>query len=251
MEITVVEASGAREKVAVGQQATLGELRRRILSLSLRSCTLARSAPAKTLQICFDGGVLGPDRDATSLVALGVTGAPVVVVILASAAAASGQAPPQGPALGSSSSPSSLGQPTRSAEEGGGEPPPPPPTAAAPAASLDPPEDALCRICFGGEGENGLGRLIAPCLCSGSMKYVHVPCLNDWRTASANASSLYECEQCRYKYNIARTEYAAWLEDERRPRPLHRSFPSSHRCPSPSLPPLSSPSLFSLSLSLS
>ena len=47
------------------------------------------------------------------------------------------------------------------------------------------------------------------------MKYVHVPCLNDWRTASANASSLYECEQCRYKYNIARTEYAAWLEDER------------------------------------
>ncbi|EOD14353.1 hypothetical protein EMIHUDRAFT_451789 [Emiliania huxleyi CCMP1516] len=206
MEITVVEASGAREKVAVGQQATLGELRRRILSLSLRSCTLARSAPAKTLHICFDGGVLGPDRDATSLVALGVTGAPVVVVILASAAAASGQAPPQGPALGSSSSPSSLGQPTRSAEEGGGEPPPPPPTAAAPAASLDPPEDALCRICFGGEGENGLGRLIAPCLCSGSMKYVHVPCLNDWRTASANASSLYECEQCRYKYNIARTE---------------------------------------------
>ncbi|EOD25897.1 hypothetical protein EMIHUDRAFT_254556 [Emiliania huxleyi CCMP1516] len=100
MEITVVEASGAREKVAVGQQATLGELRRRILSLSLRSCTLARSAPAKTLHICFDGGVLGPDRDATSLVALGVTGAPVVVVILASAAAASGQAPPQGPALG-------------------------------------------------------------------------------------------------------------------------------------------------------
>ena len=87
-------------------------------------------------------------------------------------------------------------------------------------------------------------------LSLGSMKYVHVPCLNEWRTASANASSLYECEQCRYKYNIARTEYAAWLEDERRPRPLHRSFPSSHRCPSPSLPPLSSPSLFSLSLSL-
>ncbi|KAI8608035.1 hypothetical protein BC830DRAFT_1086506, partial [Chytriomyces sp. MP71] len=49
-------------------------------------------------------------------------------------------------------------------------------------------EPRMCRICFGGEGgdvegtpEEDLGRLISPCKCKGSMKYVHLNCINEWR----------------------------------------------------------------------
>ncbi|KAG0001340.1 hypothetical protein BGZ80_006753 [Entomortierella chlamydospora] len=46
------------------------------------------------------------------------------------------------------------------------------------AAVSDPPVDERqCRICLGGaDEEDTLGRLISPCLCKGSMKYVHVEC---------------------------------------------------------------------------
>jgi hypothetical protein len=59
------------------------------------------------------------------------------------------------------------------------------------------PEDALCRICFSAAHEHGLGELFSPCLCSGSMRFVHVACINDWRVQSANQSSFYQCDQCR------------------------------------------------------
>jgi len=37
----------------------------------------------------------------------------------------------------------------------------------------------VCRICFGGVNEIlESGKLISPCKCKGSMKYVHVNCLN-------------------------------------------------------------------------
>ncbi|KAI8840575.1 hypothetical protein BC829DRAFT_420770 [Chytridium lagenaria] len=42
-----------------------------------------------------------------------------------------------------------------------------------------------CRICFGGpEDLATLGRLIVPCGCRGSMKYVHEGCLVAWRRGS-------------------------------------------------------------------
>ncbi|KAF9573275.1 hypothetical protein EC968_008814 [Mortierella alpina] len=52
------------------------------------------------------------------------------------------------------------------------------PTAANAAPVHDPPMDERqCRICLGGaDEEDTLGRLISPCLCKGSMKYVHVEC---------------------------------------------------------------------------
>ena len=59
---------------------------------------------------------------------------------------------------------------------------------------------AMCRICFGGkEDENELGRLISPCLCKGSMRYVHQYCLHQWRNTSSNKKSFYQCDQCKYK----------------------------------------------------
>jgi len=39
-------------------------------------------------------------------------------------------------------------------------------------------EEPLCRICMGDASE---GKLFSPCLCKGSMRYVHVECLQRWR----------------------------------------------------------------------
>ncbi|WWC63778.1 uncharacterized protein I303_106383 [Kwoniella dejecticola CBS 10117] len=58
--------------------------------------------------------------------------------------------------------------------------------------------DKSCRICFAGpEEEMILGRMISPCLCAGSMRYVHVKCLNAWRGTGTNA--------CHYRYQLRRT----------------------------------------------
>ncbi|KAI0082269.1 zf-C3HC4-domain-containing protein [Panus rudis PR-1116 ss-1] len=68
-----------------------------------------------------------------------------------------------------------------------------------------PPEEKQCRICLDGEDPT-LGRLIRPCLCRGSISYVHVKCLQKWRTTSASQSAFYRCPQCGYNYRFARTQ---------------------------------------------
>ena len=70
-----------------------------------------------------------------------------------------------------------------------------------------PPEDApTCRICMGDASE---GRLFSPCKCKGSMKYVHVHCLQRWRAEGAHARAFFECGQCKYRYNLRRVEVAS------------------------------------------
>ncbi|VDB86482.1 unnamed protein product [Peniophora sp. CBMAI 1063] len=60
-----------------------------------------------------------------------------------------------------------------------------------------------CRICLDGPDPE-LGRLIRPCLCRGSISYVHVKCLNRWRESSNTA--FFSCPQCHYRYNFRRTK---------------------------------------------
>ena len=72
--------------------------------------------------------------------------------------------------------------------------------------------ERLCRVCFCGEEA---GRLIAPCRCRGSVRYVHAQCLNEWRVASANPRSFERCETCGFAYRTQRTALAEWLQDER------------------------------------
>jgi len=62
-----------------------------------------------------------------------------------------------------------------------------------------------CRICFDGPDPD-LGRLIRPCLCSGTVSHVHLACLQRWRNTSANASAFFVCPQCHYHYRFARTK---------------------------------------------
>lgn len=51
-----------------------------------------------------------------------------------------------------------------------------------------------------------LGRLMSPCLCKGSQKYVHEGCLEAWRHASATHSqrNLWKCPTCGFQYRMGR-----------------------------------------------
>lgn len=54
-----------------------------------------------------------------------------------------------------------------------------------------------CRICF----QNGVERdFIKPCLCTGTMAYVHQECLALWRQSSTQA--FFRCEQCHSEYKF-------------------------------------------------
>lgn len=75
--------------------------------------------------------------------------------------------------------------------------------------------EKLCRICFGGvDEESELGRLFSPCKCKGSMRHVHVGCLNQWRRQAAKQESFYRCDQCHYKYSFRRTWWAGLVMNE-------------------------------------
>eukprot|EP00435_Cladocopium_sp_Y103_P047280 s172_g13.t2 len=99
-----------------------------------------------------------------------------------------------------------------------GEAAPAGPTASA--APADVSAERCCRICFDSseskEGANGssepggeTGKLFSPCQCTGSMRFVHVSCLNDWRSASCNDRSYYRCDACHYEYRLQRL----WVAD--------------------------------------
>lgn len=54
-----------------------------------------------------------------------------------------------------------------------------------------------CRICLENDNEY---KLISPCRCSGSMKYVHHKCLCSWMEETTNNDSRIKCEICNYEY---------------------------------------------------
>ena len=55
----------------------------------------------------------------------------------------------------------------------------------------DKPNEKICRICY----END-SKLIYPCKCSGSIKWIHESCLKKWiETSNKNI-----CPQCKYEY---------------------------------------------------
>lgn len=57
-----------------------------------------------------------------------------------------------------------------------------------------------CRICL--EDENDINKLIAPCRCSGSSKYVHLDCLQTWRRTSRGGIGENKCMECHTEYLI-------------------------------------------------
>jgi len=68
--------------------------------------------------------------------------------------------------------------------------------------------EPTCRICLGDEFD---GRMISPCLCKGSMRFVHIECLTQWRTTSRNKESFFACDSCQYRYSFRRPGWASML----------------------------------------
>lgn len=70
-----------------------------------------------------------------------------------------------------------------------------------------------CRICFMSSDDDddvqvgsGGNPFIHPCLCKGSMAYVHLDCLQRWR--QERSKNAYTCEVCHYHYDLRRPFWA-------------------------------------------
>ena len=100
--------------------------------------------------------------------------------------------------------------------------------------NADDDEPPTCRICLEegwvpgrdpppsptSDGEV-LGRLISPCLCNGSIRYVHARCLNMWRRSGSGSSDSYRrCSQCKYEYGVRRTHLSSFLMGDSAPPAL-------------------------------
>ena len=73
---------------------------------------------------------------------------------------------------------------------------------------------AFCRICLEVESEE---RLVAPCECKGSQKFVHKDCLKKWVQFRAKQP---ECEVCKYVYHV-RLSYTTVFRPCSSPRETH------------------------------
>ncbi|QSZ33095.1 hypothetical protein DSL72_002680 [Monilinia vaccinii-corymbosi] len=58
-----------------------------------------------------------------------------------------------------------------------------------------------------------LGRLMRPCKCKGSQRYVHEGCLAAWRHADPlyGARNYYECPTCKFRYHLQRMKWGHWI----------------------------------------
>lgn len=60
-----------------------------------------------------------------------------------------------------------------------------------------------------------LGRILSPCKCSGSQKYVHEGCLTSWRLANPTETRNYwQCPTCKYTYRLSRLRWANMLSSK-------------------------------------
>jgi len=57
-----------------------------------------------------------------------------------------------------------------------------------------------CRICF--EETENRASLIVPCRCSGSSKYVHRACLDQWRMMNPDGLNYSRCSTCHHTFEL-------------------------------------------------
>ena len=70
--------------------------------------------------------------------------------------------------------------------------------------AMDHSDGRQCRICFESGSDGEQGPLFRPCICRGSMAWVHMECLDTWRKSSVNPRSFYRCEACLFEYKFAK-----------------------------------------------
>ncbi|KAM3074309.1 hypothetical protein ACMFMG_002878 [Clarireedia jacksonii] len=61
--------------------------------------------------------------------------------------------------------------------------------------------------------DDDLGRLIRPCKCKGTQKYVHEGCLQAWRYADPYGltRNYWECPTCKAQYRLQRMTWRRWI----------------------------------------
>lgn len=59
--------------------------------------------------------------------------------------------------------------------------------------------------------ENEEGRLICPCKCKGSIKWIHEACLQEWRYSQAGTDNQWRCSRCGHRYQFERMDWARRL----------------------------------------
>ncbi|KAL7785820.1 hypothetical protein V8C37DRAFT_393429 [Trichoderma ceciliae] len=60
-----------------------------------------------------------------------------------------------------------------------------------------------------------LGKLLSPCKCKGSQKYVHEGCLNSWRLSNPTVKRNYwQCPTCKFSYRLVRLHWASMLNSK-------------------------------------
>ena len=60
-----------------------------------------------------------------------------------------------------------------------------------------------------------LGRLISPCKCKGSQRYVHEGCLQAWRRSQPLAArNFWQCPTCSFQYRMERLRWSSWLSSK-------------------------------------
>ena len=57
------------------------------------------------------------------------------------------------------------------------------------------------------------GRLLRPCKCKGSSKYVHESCLQAWRHADPEYGkrNYWQCPTCGFRYRLERMQWGRWI----------------------------------------
>lgn len=71
--------------------------------------------------------------------------------------------------------------------------------------------DSVCRFCWQGPDVQDGGELLAPCRCSGSVKFVHRRCLGAWQRTQRSQGAFrksYRCDICRERYRIPRAAFS-------------------------------------------
>lgn len=61
------------------------------------------------------------------------------------------------------------------------------------------PAKRQCRICLDSEDQESL---IAPCSCSGTQRWVHRACLDEWRAQERVPHAFTQCPTCRFEYVV-------------------------------------------------
>ena len=67
---------------------------------------------------------------------------------------------------------------------------------------IDHDEEKICRICY--EEDENISKLLYPCACSGSIKYIHDHCLREWIKTKNILMKNYKCELCHKKLFLKR-----------------------------------------------